>query len=146
MAHTMPDSEKRLRDYLYWFCIAVTVAQMAMGVLEFLGYPGLGMPLEMPMAYLFILSAYVARKEVDRWLYQSTSKRRGERFFWMWAFLVEGMLLVQWATHRREPLPHDVVECFLSATVVYLISGTSRILHCKLWRTCGRYLARRERR
>lgn len=143
MAHTMPDSEKRLRDYLFWFCIAVTIAQMLMGVLEFLGSPGLRMPKDMPMAYLFVLTAYVTRKEVDRWLYQGTRKRRGEWFFWMWAFLVEGMLAVQWITNRREPLPRDVVECFFSATVVYLVSGTSRILHCKLWRYCQRFLARR---
>lgn len=145
MARTMLDSEKRLRDFLYWFCVVVTIVQMAMGVSEFLGLPWFHMPIDMPMFYLFILAAYVARKEMDRWIYETYRKRRGETFFWMWALLVEGMFLTQSIAGRNEPLPHDVKACFTNATVVYLVSGTSRILHCRLWQYRQRYFARRIR-
>lgn len=120
--------EKRLRDILYAFCVLWTLAQMAMIVLEFLRVNRWVLPSSMPLAYFLLISAYGIRKEIDRWVHGQTKRRRGERFFWMWALMAFALYVASFVTHGEYVVPRSLLETWLYATIVYAGTGTSRIL------------------
>jgi hypothetical protein len=124
--------EQRLRDWLYAVCIVWTLSQMAFGLTQFLKIDRFQVPPSMPFAYLVFLVAYGVRKEVDRWVKVSYKKRRGEYFFWLWALYLFVLYVVEWYTREKYVVPSRSIEALVYAGIVYVGTGTSRIL--RLWK------------
>ncbi len=97
-----------------------------MSIVEFLNLDILVVPREMPITYLILLFAYVAKKEVKRWMKQIRRRRKGEFFFWAWSLLIFFMHIVNSLSHDLYRIPYGTMQTFCYVLLLYSGSEFSK--------------------
>ncbi len=120
---------------LYKFCFCWTIILLLMTVVEFLKWKfqghTLGLTSPMANAYLALLGAYAASKEVGRWTKTPKTDRMGEVFVYLWWSLLLVIFSVQFLFPTYE-LPSEMMGISLKVLVIFFGSETSKFINSKI--------------
>lgn len=122
---------------LYKFCFWWTIILLLMTVPEFLQLKFLGYTLEltssMANAYLALLGAYAASKEVGRWTNTPRADRMGELFVYLWWSLLLIMFVVQYLFSTSYKLPSEMMNICPKILGIFFATETSKLVNLKIY-------------
>lgn len=90
--------EARINQNLFVICSIVTLATMALMVIDFFSRGGF-LPANINLFYLAVLVIYSLHKELIRWLGEKETKRNGEFFVYTWVLLTTALYLINFFSH-----------------------------------------------
>ena len=108
------------KDWLCLLTIIVTVLQLFYFTLEFFKPGVLKLPTSAPFLYFTILSTWVIKKEINRWLKKKWIKKKGELYVACWLIMTWLMILISTITKGKYELPSKLIETVLYVVMIYL--------------------------
>lgn len=137
------DDRKKVRETLkqsiiclYKFCFWWTIILLLMTISEFLHLKLLGHALKltpsMANAYIALLAAYAASKEVGRWTRTPKTERMGELFVYLWWTLLLIMFSAQFLFPTSYKLPLEMMTICLQILGIFFGSEASKLIHSKI--------------
>ena len=139
----IPNQLQKLRNVetginrnLFLVCAGVTLAAMAMSVLEFFTR-GAFPPIQIGFFYIVVLIIYSLHKEMVRWLGERKVERQGEYFVYGWVVLATLLYLVNFlsknyfsfsALGEKMPVLRDVSTITLEVLAVFISTRILKLL------------------
>jgi len=119
----------KYKDWLSYFLLVFTVATIVFQTAEFLNI--FKTPTGLASAYLMLLYAYIAHKEINRWAGVRMKFRSGELFVYIWWALFIAMMIIAFY-HPNYHLPEDIKLISYDVLAAFLLGELSKAMNKRI--------------
>mgnify|MGYP003964533147 CR=1 FL=1 len=122
-------THRRVRYYLYWLCFAWMVAQMALILWKFFGFPPpIIIPPSFPVYYFVVLVVYSVVRASARWAHKVLPRKKGGTFVYLWGIFALLIHIIAAFGNGRFEIPRVTFDNLLFVSIVYVASRIEKRL------------------